>query len=96
MSSKKKLNMDIVKFIQVRRSAWYVFSKEAGAFEGECASNFDVTFFIRFSNGLDTLCLILRVMEISPGFGVCAPSNDFIPALLVVVYKGVRQAQGSR
>jgi len=73
---------------RVMESGWYILGKEVEAFEGEFAELCGVKHCIGVGNGLETLHLILRAMEIGPGDEVIVPSNTYIATWLAITYAG--------
>lgn len=65
-----------------------ILGSEVKAFEEEFADYCGVEHCIGVGNGLESLHLILRAMEIGPGDEVIVPANTYIATWLAVTYAG--------
>lgn len=73
---------------RVMNSGWYILGKEVESFEEEFAVYCEAKYCIGVSNGLESLHLILRAMEIGIGDEVIVPANTYIATWLAVSYSG--------
>lgn len=75
-------------FKMVYEKNWFIQGKEVEAFEKEFAEYCGTKYCIGCGNGLDSLYLILKAMDIHEGDEVIVPSNTFIATALAVSYVG--------
>ncbi len=73
---------------RVMESGWYILGREVEAFEQEFAVYCETKYCIGVGNGLESLHLILRAMEIGAGDEVIVPANTYIATWLAVSYAG--------
>jgi dTDP-4-amino-4,6-dideoxygalactose transaminase len=73
---------------RVMESGSYVLGREVEAFEEEFATYCETKYCVGVGNGLESLHLILRAMEIGTGDEVIVPANTFIATWLAVSYTG--------
>ncbi|MBD2197615.1 MULTISPECIES: DegT/DnrJ/EryC1/StrS family aminotransferase [Calothrix] len=73
---------------RVMESGWYILGQELEAFEEEFAAYCEAKYCVGVANGLDSLHLILRAMEIGSGDEVIVPANTYIATWLAVSYAG--------
>ncbi|MFQ4141749.1 DegT/DnrJ/EryC1/StrS family aminotransferase [Chlorogloeopsis sp. ULAP02] len=73
---------------RVMESGWYILGREVKAFEEEFADYCEVKYCVGVGNGLESLHLILRAMEIGTGNEVIVPSHTYIATWLAVSYAG--------
>ncbi|WDZ99573.1 DegT/DnrJ/EryC1/StrS family aminotransferase [Mucilaginibacter sp. SJ] len=71
-------------FDRVFQNKWYILGKEVGDFENAYAAFNKVQHCIGVGNGLDALCIALRVLEVGEGNEVIVPSNTFIATWLAI------------
>lgn len=73
---------------RVLASGRYILGAETEAFESEFAQYTDSAHCIGVANGLDSLLLALKAMDIGPGDEVIVPSHTFIATWLAVSHCG--------
>lgn len=73
---------------RVMDSGWYILGREVEAFEQEFAAYCETKYCVGVGNGLESLHLILRAMEIGAGDEVIVPANTYIATWLAVSYVG--------
>jgi dTDP-4-amino-4,6-dideoxygalactose transaminase len=73
---------------RVMDSGWYILGREVEAFEQEFAAYCETKYCVGVGNGLESLHLILRAMEIGAGDEVIVPANTYIATWLAVSYAG--------
>jgi dTDP-4-amino-4,6-dideoxygalactose transaminase len=73
---------------RVMESGWYILGEEVEAFETEFSQYIGVKHCVGVGNGLDSLHLILRAMDIGFGDEVIVPANTYIATWLAVSYTG--------
>ncbi len=73
---------------RVMDSGWYILGREVEAFEQEFAAYCETKYCVGVGNGLESLHLILRAMEIGAGHEVIVPANTYIATWLAVSYAG--------
>lgn len=73
---------------RVMDSGWYILGQEVEAFEKEFAAYCETKYCVGVGNGLESLHLILRAMEIGAGDEVIVPANTYIATWLAVSYAG--------
>ncbi|QMS86678.1 DegT/DnrJ/EryC1/StrS family aminotransferase [Nostoc edaphicum CCNP1411] len=73
---------------RVMESGWYILGQEVEAFEEEFAVYCETKYCVGVGNGLESLHLILRAMEIGAGDEVIVPANTYIATWLAVSYAG--------
>jgi dTDP-4-amino-4,6-dideoxygalactose transaminase len=73
---------------RVYDSQWYVLGQELEHFEREYSKFNQVAYTIGVGNGLESLALILRALNIGPGDEVLVPSNTYIATWLAVTQVG--------
>lgn len=71
-------------FERVFQNKWYILGKEVSDFENAYAAFNNVQHCIGVGNGLDALCIALRVLEVGEGDEVIVPSNTFIATWLAI------------
>jgi len=71
-------------FEKVYNSNWFVMGGQLKGFETEYSQLTKVNHTVGVSNGLDSLIIALRVLEIGPGDEVIIPSNTYIATALAV------------
>jgi dTDP-4-amino-4,6-dideoxygalactose transaminase len=76
--------------LRVLRGGRYILGQEVEAFEEEFACYAKSRFCIGTGNGLDSLHLILRAMEIGDGDEVIVPANTYIASWLAVSLAGAK------
>lgn len=69
---------------RVLHSGYYIGGAEVAAFKAEHALFCDASEGVGLANGLDTMHLALRVMDVGPGDEVIAPINTSIATWLAV------------
>ena len=69
---------------RVLESGWYILGPEVEAFEDEWAVYCEANHAVGLANGLDSLILALRALDIGPGDEVIVPSNTYIATWLAV------------
>lgn len=67
---------------------WYILGDNVTQFEKEYAEFNKVRYCLGVSNGLDSLHLSLKALNIGPGDEVIVPSNTYIASALAVSYVG--------
>jgi dTDP-4-amino-4,6-dideoxygalactose transaminase len=82
-----KVELDAA-YQRVMDSGWYILGREVEAFEEEFATYCETKYCIGVGNGLESLHLILRAMEIGAGDEVIVPANTYIATWLAVSYAG--------
>lgn len=75
-------------FERVYNRSWYIEGVEDEAFEKAFAKYCDSKYCVGVGNGLDSLFLALKAMEIKEGDEVIVPSNTYIATALAVTYTG--------
>lgn len=75
-------------FERVFDNSWYINGNENKRFSSEFAKYCDVSYCVGCGNGLDSLYLSLRALDIGPGDEVIVPSNTYIATALAVSYTG--------
>lgn len=75
-------------FDRVLQNSWYIEGREDAAFEEAFARYCGTDYCVGCGNGLDSLVLILKAMDIGAGDEVIVPSNTFIATVLAVSYAG--------
>ncbi len=73
---------------RVMESGWYILGREVEVFEEEFAAYCETKYCVGVGNGLESLHLILRAMEIGSGDEVIVPANTYIATWLAVSYAG--------
>lgn len=73
---------------EVMNSNMFVQGEKCQRFELAFAEFCDTKYCIGTGNGLDSICLILRALEVGEGDEVIVPSNTFIATVLAVSYVG--------
>jgi len=76
------------KALEVLRSGWYVLGKELSAFEKEWSDYIGVKYSLGVGNGLDSLCIAFRILNIGVGDEVIVCSNAFIACVMGITTKG--------
>lgn len=74
----------------VLESGSYVLGPEVERFEASWAQYCDASHAVGLANGLDSLVLALRALDIGPGDEVIVPSNTYIATWLAVSAVGAR------
>lgn len=75
-------------FERVYAGSWYIEGKEDTAFENEFAQYCGAAHCVGTGNGLDSLMLVLKALNIGEGDEVIVPSNTYIATALAVTYVG--------
>lgn len=75
---------------RVLDSGWYILGPEVDAFEADWAAYCGAGHAVGLANGLDSLILALRALDIGPGDEVIVPSNTYIATWLAVTAVGAR------
>lgn len=75
-------------FERVYDSQWYILGEELASFEKHYAKQNAVNYAIGVANGLDALCLSLKVLGVGSGDEVIVPSNTYIATALAISYTG--------
>lgn len=75
-------------FERVYTRSWYIGGIEDAEFEKEFAKYCGSDYCVGTGNGLDSLMLILKALEIGDGDEVIVPSNTYIATALAVTYVG--------
>lgn len=75
-------------FERVYTRSWYIEGVEDEAFEIAFANYCGVNYCVGVGNGLDSLMLSLKALEIGKGDEVIVPSNTYIATALAVTYVG--------
>lgn len=75
-------------FERVYNRSWYIEGEEDKAFEKAFATYCDVNYCVGTGNGLDSLMLTLKALNIKEGDEVIVPSNTYIATALAVTYVG--------
>lgn len=75
-------------FERVYERGWYIRGEEGAAFERAFAAYCGAGHCVGCGNGLDSLMLALKALDIGPGDEVIVPSNTFIATALAVSYVG--------
>jgi dTDP-4-amino-4,6-dideoxygalactose transaminase len=73
---------------RVMNSGWFILGREVDAFEEEFAGYCQARYCVGVGNGLESLHLILRAMDIGRGDEVIVPANTYIATWLAVSYAG--------
>ncbi|MGL4338343.1 MAG: DegT/DnrJ/EryC1/StrS family aminotransferase [Turicibacter sp.] len=73
---------------RVMESGWYILGREVESFEQEFAAYCETKYCVGVGNGLESLHLVLRAMEIGAGDEVIVPANTYIATWLAVSYAG--------
>ena len=73
---------------RVLASGWYILGPEVETFESEWARYCEAAHAVGLANGLDSLTLALRALDIGPGDEVIVPSNTYIATWLAVTAVG--------
>ena len=88
-ATNKKIRPEVLPaFEQFFDNAWYILGEKVKQFEMEYAHFNKVKHVIGVSNGLDSLHLALKALNIGAGDEVIVPSNTFIATVLAVSYVG--------
>lgn len=77
-------------FNRVYKRSWYIKGEEDRNFEEAFAKYCGVNYCVGTGNGLDSLMLTLKALDIGPGDEVIVPSNTFIATALAVTYVGAK------
>ena len=77
-------------FERVYERSWYIEGAEDESFERDFAKYCGVKYAVGVGNGLDSLMLSLKALQIGEGDEVIVPSNTFIATALAVTYAGAR------
>lgn len=77
-------------FERAYERSWYIEGAEDESFERDFAKYCGVKYAVGVGNGLDSLMLSLKALQIGEGDEVIVPSNTFIATALVVTYAGAR------
>jgi dTDP-4-amino-4,6-dideoxygalactose transaminase len=75
-------------FDRVYTRSWYIEGEEDKAFEEAFAAYCGTKYAVGCGNGLDSLMLSLKALDIKEGDEVIVPSNTFIATALAVTYTG--------
>lgn len=75
-------------FERVYKSSWYIEGREDENFEREFAQYCSTKYAIGCGNGLDSLMLTLKALDIGENDEVIVPSNTYIATALAVTYTG--------
>ncbi len=75
-------------FARVYERSWYIEGQEDAAFEEAFAEYCGVKYCVGCGNGLDSLVLALKALNIGEGDEVIVPSNTYIATVLAVTYVG--------
>lgn len=75
---------------RVLDSGWYILGPEVETFEDEWATYCDAEHAVGVANGLDSLILALRALNVGPGDEVIVPSNTYIATWLAVTEVGAK------
>lgn len=87
----REIDADIRKaFERVYKRSWYIGGIEDKEFEKAYAQYCDTEYCVGTGNGLDSLMLSLKALEIGQGDEVIVPSNTYIATALAVTYVGAR------
>lgn len=87
----KKLDKDLrAAFDRVFSRSWYIEGKEDRAFEEAFAAYCGMRYAVGCGNGLDSLMLSLKALDIGVGDEVIVPSNTYIATALAVTYTGAK------
>lgn len=87
----KMLDSDIRSaFERVYSNSWYISGNEDKTFENAFATFCETKYCVGCGNGLDSLMLILKALEIHDGDEVIVPSNTYIATALAVTYAGAK------
>lgn len=85
----KKLDADLrAAFERVYTRSWYIEGEEDKAFEEAFAAYCRTKYAVGCGNGLDSLMLSMKALDIHEGDEVIVPSNTFIATALAVTYTG--------
>lgn len=85
----KEIENELVEaFHRVLNKGWFIQGEECKAFSEEFAEYCGTKYCIGCGNGLDSLYLILKALDIGDGDEVIIPSNTFIATALAVTYAG--------
>lgn len=77
-------------FERVYKRSWYIGGNEDKEFEKAFAQYCDTEYCVGTGNGLDSLMLSLKALEIGQGDEVIVPSNTYIATALAVTYIGAK------
>lgn len=87
----REIDADIRKaFERVYKRSWYIGGIEDKEFEKAYAQYCDAEYCVGTGNGLDSLMLSLKALEIGQGDEIIVPSNTYIATALAVTYVGAR------
>lgn len=87
----KRLDAELrAAFLRVYNRSWYIEGKEDENFEKMFASYCGTKYAVGCGNGLDSLMLSLKALNIGEGDEVIVPSNTFIATALAVSYVGAK------
>ncbi|MEO1768383.1 DegT/DnrJ/EryC1/StrS family aminotransferase [Candidatus Enterococcus ferrettii] len=87
----KELDVDIREaFTRVYERSWYIEGSEDAKFEKEFSKYCNTDYCVGTGNGLDSLLLALKALEISEGDEVIVPSNTYIATALAATYAGAK------
>lgn len=87
----KELDTEIrAAFERVYTKSWYIQGTEDSSFEQSFAEYCGAGFCVGTGNGLDSLMLILKALNIQAGDEVIVPSNTYIATALAVTYVGAK------
>lgn len=75
-------------FERVFKASWYIDGKEDAHFENSFATFCGTKYCVGVGNGLDSLILSLKALNIGNGDEVIVPSNTYIATALAVTYVG--------
>lgn len=77
-------------FDRVYTRSWYIEGEEDESFEKAFAKYCGVKYAVGVGNGLDSLMLSLKALQIGDGDEVIVPANTFIATALAVTYAGAK------
>ncbi len=72
----------------VLKKGWYIMGNEVQQFESEFAEYCGSSECVGVGNGLESIFLILRALNIGPGDEVIVPSNTYIATVLAISHVG--------
>lgn len=85
----EELDVDLrAAFERVYTRSWYIEGIEDKAFETAFAEYCNVNYCVGVGNGLDSLMLALKALNVGAGDEVIVPSNTYIATALAVTYVG--------
>lgn len=78
------------KVLDVLRSGWYILGNELSSFEKEFSEYLGSKFFLGVGNGLESLQIAVRALEIGEGDEVIVQGNTYIATVMGITMNGAK------